>query len=124
MGENTALKGRNRPTLEIDGLCDFLRTRHPTDTAKLVHRETGIEYETIRNWLRGRNGLNLSHLPPLLEAYGPSVLAACLTYAPAWLDDAVMAEQLREAEERSRRLRNRIEARRHGGMHATSGREG
>lgn len=100
-------KGRNRPSsgakspLHLGRLAQFLRRIEPLDTAAVVAAETGIAEETIRNWLKGRNGLQAGHLIALTAAYGPDALAAAFgPAAPAWLDSACRAARAAAIEAR------------------------
>lgn len=93
----------------IIGLGRFLRAKHPRDTAAYVAADTGIPIESVENWLQGRAFPRAKHQFALIAAYGPSVFAAMMPFAPRWLDEAVRAERLRELEETQARLAREAE---------------
>lgn len=104
------------PVLEpcVISLGQFLRQRHPRDTAAYVEAETGVSAGTVEKWLAGIAFPRAAHQFRLIGAYGPSVFKAMMPSAPDWLNEAVRVERLRELEETQARLARDIETLRGG----------
>lgn len=91
------------------GLAAFLSGRHPRKTAVSVSAETGIDRKTIERWLFDGSKPSFEHFVRLTEIYGPAVLAAVLTRAPAWLAHAVAEQQRRETEKQIASVQRKLE---------------
>lgn len=84
--------------LDVDAqrLADFLRRRHPRDTAAHVAAETGIALRTVANWLTGSVAApTFAHAMRLVAAYGPSLVMACVEPVPGWAREAAASERRR-----------------------------
>jgi hypothetical protein len=94
-----------------EGFAAFLRSLYPRDTAANVADDVEISDRTVDNYL------NLTATPRgpvfarFIKRYGPAFLRAVMPNAPAWLDDATAAEELRQAEENLARVKARIAGR-------------
>lgn len=87
------------------GLVTFLRQQHPTKTADHVSALCGVSVDTVRNWLKGRNHISITHSILLVAVYGPDALKAMWSGAlPGWLDVAVQDEALARNEAEFHRL--------------------
>jgi hypothetical protein len=75
-------------------LVEFLRARHPRQTAEGVEADAGIAAATVRSWLVGASRPGFSALVRLIGAYGPDLLAPMFPRAQ-WLDAAHRRERLR-----------------------------
>jgi hypothetical protein len=104
--------GSNRPFLpdfNIEGLTTYWRRLYPRKTADKVAADTGLPIETVKNWLKGRNGLRVPQLLVILAVYGPDALAACWGgRPPAWLNASVAAKRSQDLD----RLQAQIDAER------------
>lgn len=102
----------NRPSLpafEMEGLTTYWRRMYPRNTAEQVVADTGFPIDTVKNWLKGRNGLRVPHLLVILAVYGPDALAACWGgRAPAWLNASVAAKRSQDLD----RMQAQIDAER------------
>ncbi|WP_321337933.1 hypothetical protein [Breoghania sp.] len=76
-------------------LADFLRLRHPANTAKLVARETGISHKTIKNWLAKATAPKTPHFLKLLNVYGLELLEAVAPDDLSWLEGIRTADEHR-----------------------------
>ncbi len=72
-----------------DRLADFLRTQHPSNTAKEVARKADVPSRTVEHWLAGLSSPRLPHFLKLLHAYGPALLKAAM-------DDASLKDMRKE----------------------------
>lgn len=85
------------PAMDLAGLGAFLRRIHPRKTADCVEADTGISADTVRNWLKERNGPQVPQLLVLLAVYGPRALTALWHgHVPGWLDASVAATRVAE----------------------------
>lgn len=85
--------------LDMDGLRSFLRSAHPIKTAAHVAARTGISEGTVANWLHDKSTPTLRHTVPLIDAYGPDVLAAAVPSC-GWLDRAVQERRAADLDAR------------------------
>ncbi len=91
-------------------LADLLRKLEPVKTADSIASETTLSVDTVRKWLRCESAPNVFALAVLVANYGPQILTAFYSNAPAWLDSATRADQLAALEAESEQLRIRMEA--------------
>lgn len=115
LGQSRPDRGQNRPDELINGidvaaLGDVLRKRWPFDTAGYASVATGIKYETVRNWLKGRCAPNQAHLLRLLGVLGPDGLKEVWPDAPPWLDFAALDAKEAELRQVAADANARIEA--------------
>lgn len=76
----------------------FLRDRHPTNTAKMVARDTAgaLPVRTIDKWLERVSSPNARAYTVLWLTYGPEFLAALSPTKLGWLDANVRAARAAE----------------------------
>lgn len=100
-GQNRPEKGQSRPGglingIDVAALGRVLRGRWPFDTAGYASVATGINYETVRNWLKARCAPNAAHLVRLTAVLDADEIKTFWPDAPPWLDFAALeAEEAR-----------------------------
>jgi len=95
---------------DLESLSSFLRSLYPHDTAINIAGDIGVSERTIDNWLAGLSAPRLCHFLRLVDAYGPTVLAAAYPSAPGWLDEAVRADERQRLSEQAAEIAARLEA--------------
>lgn len=103
---------RNRPHKEVfdsASLAAFLRREAPLHTCAAVAARAGLPVRTVERWLTTDARPSASHFLALVDAFGPSVIRAAFSVAPAWLDDAVRAEHHRRLEAEIGALQNELD---------------
>jgi hypothetical protein len=85
------------PAFDLAGLTAYWRHLYPRNTADHVAADTDFPVDTVKNWLKGRNGMRVPQVLVVLAVYGPSALTAMWGgRVPAWLDASVAASRVAE----------------------------
>lgn len=91
-------------SFDMAGLIGWLKSRFPTSTEFHVASATGIQSDSIGNWIRQRSRPSAEHLSILLCVFGPSLFRACIRHQANWIDRACEAERLDEIDQQISRL--------------------
>jgi hypothetical protein len=109
------LRGKRRVT-DPDALiiCErvgqFLRARHPRNTAQAASQETGIKAATIAKWLEGASVPSTELFLHLVQIYGPEFVSLAVVPNPGWLRQAINAEKRRAIEAEIEALKRQVSA--------------
>ncbi|WP_057464487.1 hypothetical protein [Pseudovibrio sp. POLY-S9] len=77
-------------------ISEFLRQKYPDGTAKIVGKETGIPWKTVKNWLDKRAAPKAPHFMKLVNAYGLPFLDAVDPEGLPFLKDVRTAIERRD----------------------------